>query len=77
MGFIKARKAKEGRAGNVQLATVQETVAGTDTTKAVTPQGVKASVAANIPYATSTRIGGIKLEFDATTGTLNIITEEL
>lgn len=31
----------------------------------------------NIPYATATKVGGIKQSFDATTGTWTVITEDL
>jgi parallel beta-helix repeat protein len=35
--------------GHIQLATVEEAVAGTDTTKAVTPAGVKAALPISLP----------------------------
>ena len=47
MAFAVGPKAKEGRAGVVELASPEEAAAGTNTEKAVTPAGVLAAIEAN------------------------------
>ena len=64
--------ATDGVAGIVELATPAEAVAGTDTSRAVTPAGVAAAVGA-IPTATYTVAGLVQLSSaaDAAAGTSN------
>ncbi len=49
-GFLTAKKGSSTRAGVLQLATDDEVFIGTNTTKAVTPAGVKAALASCIIY---------------------------
>ncbi len=48
MAFMKGPLASEGRAGVVQLASVQEAIAGLNTTKAVTPAALKEAIFQNV-----------------------------
>ena len=52
-------EATESRAGKVELATIAEVTAGTDTTKAVTPAGVMAVLEDYTPSAATTTKAGI------------------
>lgn len=63
--------ATETVAGIVELATIAETETGTDTTRAVTPAGVAAVVAAGVPDASDTVKGKVELatNAEAITGT--------
>jgi hypothetical protein len=67
--------ASETVKGIVELATIAETAAGTDTTRAVTPDGLESAldtfVPAKMPTATTTTQGKVELATDAevTTGT--------
>jgi hypothetical protein len=56
--------ATDTTSGIVELATNAETTTGTDTTRAVTPAGVAAAIAA-IPAATETVVGRVELATDA------------
>ena len=63
--------ATDTAAGIVELATVLEATTGTDTTRAVTPEGLAAAVSGGIPDASDTVKGKVELatNAEAITGT--------
>lgn len=50
-----------GKKGLVELATEEETKAGTDTTRAVTPAGMKSAIDASLSSATEEKAGTVRL----------------
>ncbi len=64
---LASRTATDGRTGLVELATTTEATTGTDTTRAVTPAGVKAAITAATPAATTSVKGLVELATNAET----------
>lgn len=58
---LASRTATDGRTGLVELATTTEATTGTDTTRAVTPAGLKAAITAATPSASTSVKGLVEL----------------
>lgn len=72
--YLTQTSAANTYATQAALANKQDTINDLDTIRSGAAAG--ATALQSVPYANSTTIGGIKIEFDSGTGTLNIITED-